>query len=574
MDQDLPQKKQDDTNVLVKEQKKPKIVFSTSGKILQNIKKLDSEPESDSSEGIISEKEQSDSERSRSASPVLQTLANITLSDQILNLLKEINWKNKLSESEIQRYTNLYENICTDISYMPKVIDILQLSMPYADKCELFEKMILLNNMTPTTSEFYDLKKYLNGVITEYKTFLITTTEYKHYKTLEESLVVLEKTKPIEYQILDLDISDYNKSFIYKRYKSLKQESSNYQYNNKLKKWIEWIISIPTNVQPMGICLEDTFYEKNKYLCGVKNALDREIYGLQHVKEKVLFLLNNKITNASSKGLNFALSGPPGVAKTSIINVLSKSINLPFFQINAAGMKDSSFLLGHNFTYEGSTPGAIVQALSAMQCKNGIIYFDEFDKISNTEQGIEISNTLLHITDFSQNNKFHDRYISEQIDIDLSNIWFIYSMNDKMAIDATLRDRISIIEIDGYTTLEKKEIIKKFLLPAAMANINLDIKLISIDESALDYLIEISGDSDYNVNSKSGVRQVKHLLEEILMKINLLRTTTPSVADKQVLQLSFSIAKFALPLVITKSIIVSLQIKKDNVDKSFQSMYC
>jgi ATP-dependent Lon protease len=317
----------------------------------------------------------------------------------------------------------------------------------------------------------------------------------------------------------------------------------------------------------MQVCITDSSHDKMKYLFDVKNLLDREIYGLENVKEKILFSLNNRIINSDAKGLNFALSGPPGVAKTSIINVLSKSINLPFFQINAAGMKDSSFLLGYNFTYEGSAPGAIMQALASMKCKNGIIYFDEFDKISPTDHGMEISRALLHITDFTQNHKFHDRYISEQIDIDLSSIWFIYSMNDKNCINPTLRDRISIIEIDGYTTDDKRQIMHKYLLPAALVNIKLDKDAIKIEDTAIDYLIDIAGDISILKNGKSGIRQLKYLLDDILMKINFLRTTyntSDTDKEKYKLNLSFSIQDFKLPLLITKQIIIDLNIYKKN----------
>lgn len=502
---------------------------------------------------------------------------------QILNFIEDINWKQTAEETDITEYENMYDQICKQVTNIPKILDVLKLPMPYDEKCDLFEKILLLNNLSPITSEFFDLKKYINKIIKNYKVFSISNIEYKKYKDIEMSLNCMdEKIKPVEYQILDLDISDYNKAFIYSRYKYLlESEASSLHSSNKLKKWIESIINIPTKIKPMLVNASDSGYEKNKYLWTVKNLLDKEVYGLTDVKEKILFLLNNRITNQNSKGLNFALSGPPGVAKTSIINVLSKSINLPFFQINAAGMKDSSFLLGHNYTYEGSSPGVIVQGLSAMKYKNGIIYFDEFDKISSTEHGIEISRTLLHITDFSQNSKFHDRYISEQIDIDLSNIWFIYSMNDKNLIDPTLRDRISIIEIEGYDKKDKKIIASKYLLPNALANINLSSESITISDEALEYLIEISGDMDtLIINGKSGVRQLKQLIEEMLMKINFLRTTNFAMDldnittyDEYTLDISFSIKNFKLPLLITKKIILDLKIKNNTKNISYINMY-
>lgn len=516
-------------------------------------------------ENILSEEKNPEQYRTLLYNSLTES-THANLSDSILALVSEIEWKKNLPDDIANKYQPIYDKICKDISYVPKISDILELSIPYTEKCELFEKVILLNNMPITVIEFYELKKYLNQVITKFKRFNITDEEYKKYKILEESLITIDKPKPIEYQILDLEISDYNKGYIYQHYKSLKSlGATNLQYGNKLKKWIEWVISIPTNIKPMQVCITDSSHDKMKYLFDVKNLLDKEIYGLENVKEKILFLLNTRIINSSAKGLNFALSGPPGVAKTSIINVLSKSINLPFFQINAAGMKDSSFLLGYNFTYEGSTPGAIVQALASMKCKNGIIYFDEFDKISTTDHGMEISKALLHITDFTQNHKFHDRYISEQIDIDLSSIWFIYSINNKNSINTTLRDRISIIEIEGYNADDKKIIMRKHLLPAALDNIKLDRDAIQIEDAAIDYLIDVAGDVSILENGKSGIRQLKYLIDDILMKINFLRTTDKiSNADKEKynLNLSFTIKNFKLPLLITKQVIIDLNIYK------------
>ena len=490
-----------------------------------------------------------------------------SLSDQILTYIKKIDWNIQNDNKK------LYNNICKDIASIPDPSTVLKLSISYEEKCELIEKIVLLNNISPMTVEFFDLKKIINNNIKNYTSFTTTNEELERYKNIEKSLstfaIIDEKNKPLEHQILDLDINTYDKSLIYNRYKSLlASESINSQSGNKLKKWVECMINIPTQIKPM--LTDYSSYEKNKYLYNVKKLLDIEIYGLEIAKERILFLLNNRLTNTNVRGLNFALSGPPGVAKTSLIQVLAKSVSLPFFQINSAGMKDSAFLFGHNFTYEGSMPGIIVQALHSMKYKNGIIYFDEFDKISTTDHGLEISRALLHITDASQNDKFHDHYVGEQFDIDLSNIWFIYSLNDKLLIEPTLRDRISIIEIEGYTDKEKKIIATKYLLPKAMNNIGIPVDTITFDDISLDYLIKITNSQN---NTKSGVRQLKHLIEEILMKINFLRTIHDSQSDENKFNISFNIKNFKLPLIITKKIINDLNIAPISNNLCHLTMY-
>ena len=396
------------------------------------------------------------------------------IGERIKHFVESINWKKDMEEQEIELYKESYEKIVTDLTKVPQISDILKLSMPYEEKLDLFEKLLILYNSQPITFEFTQLKKHLDKTIKKYQTYSLTDEDYNRYQNIRNSLLIYKEEKPIEYRILDAEISDSNKEYIYTRYKYLEEMDNSISSYNKLKQWIDCALGIPYKLKQLSISNNDTTYKINKYLWSVKEKLDKEIYGLDAVKEKILFLLNNIIlSNRSTKGLSFGLCGPPGVAKTSIILTLAKAIELPFFQVNTAGMKDSSYLLGHNYTYEGSGPGMIVQALQFMKYKNGILYFDEFDKISNTEHGAEISRALLHITDFEQNNRFHDKYLSEGIDIDLSHLWFIYSLNDEKMVDSTLRDRIPIIHIPGYSKKEKFEIFKNYLLPKAMNNIGI-----------------------------------------------------------------------------------------------------
>lgn len=494
------------------------------------------------------------------------------LSQQILKYMQELNWTGDLTTEDIEIYKPIYDKICEEIAVMPKISDILQLSIPYEEKCDIIEKILILNNAQPNTFEFLQLKRHLNKLVEKYKQFKITGEELEKYKHIENSLTFDEtKYRPLKYQILDLKISDTNKAFLYQRWKYFSSlDTGNSEYN-KLKQWLDCVMGLPTEIMPMQISSDDTANKINKYLWTVKNILDKEIYGLDSVKEKILFLLNNRITNGNSKGLSFAICGPAGTGKTSIIQCLSKAISLPFFQINLGGAKDSSFLVGHSYTYEGAVPGVIVQALTSLKHKNGIIYFDEFDKISNTTYGTELSRMLLHITDFSQNHKFHDRYISNGIDIDLSNIWFVYSLNDKDLIDRTLADRIPIITIDGYTRNEKMHITKNYLIPKALENINLKKDKVNFNDEAIKYIIEAT-EKD---GGRTGVRQIKHIIDAILMKINLLRTVyRKKNKEKYVLNLSFDIPDFKLPINITKDVINLLKINIDMPDDlSYKNMY-
>lgn len=541
--------------------------------------------QNDKKSGLDSDDEDRKIVRTISSNNIQQLLNELMNNDSQLNLsrqlstnLQKLNWTVGLTDEEIFKYESQYNKIFQDVIEVPSLGDVLKLDITHEEKCDLFEKIIILNNISTGTAEFYSMKKSILKAIKRYSKFKPSKDEVQTYTQFEKA-VNHNNYKPAEYRILDLNINDQSKLFIYQRYKYL-LETEGYANSNKLKQWIDTILTLPTQIKHLSVNHQDSMYNINKYLWTVKNILDKEIYGLHRAKEKILFLLNNRIMNKDARGLSFAICGPPGTAKTSLINALSKAIELPFFKINLGGAKDSAFFVGHNYTYDGSMPGVIVQALQNLKYKNGIIYFDEFDKLSNTEHGAEISRTMLHIIDTSQNDKFHDRYVSEQVDIDLSYIWFCFSMNDENYIDPTLRDRISIIHIDGYDKHEKYEIARNFIIPRAIENISLPKSDVVFTDEGIYYLIEISErGEDF---ARSGVRQLKYLIEDLLMKINFMRTiylknnTHPKLMRNMYkLKVSFDVDDFYIPVIITKKIIDDLRIGEDLpvYDRSYISMY-
>jgi hypothetical protein len=190
---------------------------------------------------------------------------------------------------------------------------------------------------------------------------------------------------------------------------------------------------------------------------------------------------------------------------TAIAKALSKCLDLPFAQINFGGITTSEFLLGHDYTYIGSRPGEISRCLSHMKTKNGILFFDEFDKASERK---DIMSTLLHVTDFSQNNEFRDHYLPE-LSQDLSKIWFIYSMNE-LPKDPAMLDRLEIIKIDGYTQKDKKIIAKEYIFPKYSNELNI-VNLFTISDKCLSYLI--------NFDKSEGIRDLERNINLILEKI-------------------------------------------------------
>ena len=257
------------------------------------------------------------------------------------------------------------------------------------------------------------------------------------------------------------------------------------------------------------------------------------------------------LTNPNAKGLNMALVGPQGTGKTMLAHAVAKAVSLPFVSIPMGGARDASFLDGHGYTYEGSCAGAVVNALIKSKQLNSIFFLDEIDKISKTYHGEEISKLLLHITDSTQNHGFKDKYIGNDIAIDLSNVWFIYSLNYIKELDKTLKDRLNIIVLDGYDTKEKTDILNEFILPTGLKNIGLCDGDITFSKDASKHLIEMT-DKLYTTatkcaKGKSGVRQLKHAVNNILTKINMLRYT-----EDVDLAMSYKIKDFKLPFQVDR----------------------
>ena len=259
----------------------------------------------------------------------------------------------------------------------------------------------------------------------------------------------------------------------------------------------------------------DTIIE---YISSFNEILDKSIYGHRNAKIQIERVLGQWI-NGEKSGYCFGFEGPPGIGKTTlakkgIANCLKDidNISRPFSFIALGGSSNASTLDGHNYTYVGSTWGKIVDILIDKKCMNPIIFIDELDKVSKTEQGKEIIGILMHLIDQTQNDCFQDKYFSN-IDLDLSKALFIFSYNDVDLIDKILLDRIHRIKFDNLDIDDKIIIVKKYILPELYEKFGIN-DVISINDDIIKYIIEI-------YTNESGVRKLKEVLYEIVSSINL-----------------------------------------------------
>lgn len=255
-------------------------------------------------------------------------------------------------------------------------------------------------------------------------------------------------------------------------------------------------------------------YKQNKIsIEKVEEILNRDHYGLEKVKERILeYMAVVKLRN-DLKAPILCLYGPPGVGKTSIGKSVAEAVGREYSRISLGGLHDEAEIRGHRKTYIGAMPGRFLHALS--KCKNGnpLILLDEIDKVGKDFKG-DPSSALLEALDPEQNNTFHDNYID--FPYDLSKVLFIATANDLNSIPAPLRDRMEVIEMPAYSNSEKKEIALRHLVALTLSDNGFKTGDIKFDPEAIDLIIR-------NYTKEAGVRQLKLQMGKIIRKLALMK---------------------------------------------------
>ena len=353
---------------------------------------------------------------------------------------------------------------------------------------------------------------------------------------------------PYKFKILDMPIPDYTKSQIIKKINALAEMPPDSGEAYKLKNWVDGLLRIPFGkTTPLPVKYTDGREKCTQFMVNAKNTMNKSIYGMQNAKTQIMQILAQWIVNPNSVGNVIALRGPMGVGKTSFArNAIAKVLDRPFQFFSLGGASDISNYVGHSYTYEGSIWGRIADSLMHAGTMNPVFYFDELDKISNTPHGEEIISMMIHMTDRSQNMGFHDRYFSG-IDFDLSQCLFVFSLNDLDKVHPILRDRMTIINCEGYNEKDKKEILKDYVLPQLLDRLKFNNGEITFTDEAMQFLIH-----EYS-NEEKGVRTLIRTVENLMTRLNMLRVS----CDESMKEYSFYM-QVDFPLVVDKKIITTL----------------
>lgn len=254
-----------------------------------------------------------------------------------------------------------------------------------------------------------------------------------------------------------------------------------------------------------------TYTEDDLDLKRAKKILDRDHYGMDKVKERILEYIAVLALRGDLKSPIICLYGPPGVGKTSLGRSIANALNRKYVRVSFGGLHDESEIRGHRRTYIGAMPGRIIKGVEKAGTSNPVFILDEIDKITQNTINGNPSSALLEVLDPEQNFAFHDNYLD--IDYDLSKVMFIATANDLSTIPGPLRDRMEIIEVSGYTTEEKTEIARKHLVPREKDKTGLkDEKKLSIRKTTIEKIIE-------SYTRESGVRQLEKQLDKAFRKL-------------------------------------------------------
>ena len=277
--------------------------------------------------------------------------------------------------------------------------------------------------------------------------------------------------------------------------KMQRMHSASAEYSVQVN-YIETLLDLPWND-----------YSKDKFdLKRAKKILDRDHFGLKEVKDRIIEHLAVLKLKGNMKSPILCLYGPPGVGKTSLGKSVAEAIGRKYVRMSLGGLRDEAEIRGHRKTYIGAMPGRILQNLKKSKTSNPVFVLDEIDKVGNEFHG-DPSSALLEVLDPEQNENFNDNFV--ELDYDLSKILFIATANSLNTIQPALRDRMEIIEINGYTIEEKVQIAKKHLIPKLISENGLNNKQIEISKVVIEKVCD-------EYTRESGVRNLEKRLAKIV----------------------------------------------------------
>ena len=409
----------------------------------------------------------------------------------------------KLGQNALKRYA--------DIKEPGSLIDQMTINMPieYQEKQRVLEAIDLLEryevfceillNETQVARIKTELTQKIKGKVEKNQKEYLLREQLRYIKEELGEGGSFSDADQFEEALEKLQASDDVKEKIKKeiaRFKSLAPSSSESAVE---RAYIETLLELPWDKASIDS-------ESMKH---AKEILDKEHYGLDKVKERILEYLAVRCLTKKGDSPILCLVGPPGTGKTSIAKSVAKALNKKYIRICLGGVRDEAEIRGHRKTYVGAMPGRLAAGLKQAGVKNPLMLLDEIDKVSNDYKGDTFS-ALLEVLDSEQNVRFRDHYV--EVPIDLSEVLFIATANTTQTIPRPLLDRMEVIEINSYTENEKFHIAKEHLLSKQLLANGLTKSVLTIRDSALKSMIS-------NYTRESGVRNLERKIGDVCRKV-------------------------------------------------------
>ena len=366
------------------------------------------------------------------------------------------------------------------------------------------KRSIFLIKELAIESAIYDLEEQIeteikNNLDNEQKEYILKEKLKVIKNELGESITKDEDIESIRNRMKEIDLPEKVRIKLNREIKRYSSASEMSPDASIIRNYIEYLLEVPWGVQT----------KDETDLLKIEKKLSSTHYGMKEAKERIIEYIAVKSLNPDINSPILCLVGPPGVGKTTFAKSISEAINRNFVKISLGGMSDSAELVGHRRAYIGSNPGKIVSSLIKCGSMNPVFLLDEVDKLKKDYKG-DPASTLLDILDTSQNTRFTDYYIDEEID--LSHVLFILTANDISSIPLALLDRLEIINLEGYSDNEKLYISENYLIPNILNNHNIKNNVIKFEIEAIMKIIE-----DYT--DEAGVRELERCINKIIRKV-------------------------------------------------------